>query len=87
MANPTGTVTDLVEWAKAYQALLGVLEHLPPEKRAEGLALLERLGELTVLDVDVGTMYRRLSRGLPHKTPQLRAMFREQYGWPDGDQN
>ena len=87
MANPTGTVTDLVEWAKAYQALLGVLEHLPPEKRAEGLALLERLGELTVLDVDVGTMYRRLSRGLPHRGPLLRAMFHEEYGWPAGDQN
>lgn len=88
MDSVAGTVTDVVAWAKQYEALRDFLaECLPPGPRERALEDLERLGELVVLNVDIQTAYRRLCKGMPGKIPILRRLFEEEYGWHDGSLN
>lgn len=82
MPTPTGTVTDMVAFCKAYDELEKVVKEVPTPHRQRLDRLIDEMLALVTLDVDIPTMTRNLLKGMPDKREELEECFR-QFGWQD----
>lgn len=80
MSNLTTAVTDVSAFARAYEDLAELADALPRGSRQRVRELVDRIGDLVVVDIGLDEMYGRLARGMPDKITWLDAFYDAQ-GW------